>query len=220
MSIGSHVSTPSNSSINAEYSPKFKLGDRVVHAGKPEWGSGLISNASSTSHEGKPCQRLAIRFDRAGLKTISTAFAQIELASQVAQVLKPKIEEHHAPLPIASAGHRELLDIMTKIPDSARDPFASASQRLQATLSLYRFDGHGGSLIDWAAAQSGLADPLSRFNRHELEDYYRMFEMNLRKHLSKVVADANTVPAQELVRIAQKAPPAAQRALQRLHRPR
>ena len=215
-------STNTNSAPNREPGPasKFKIGDRVRHAQKPEWGSGLISSASATSQNGKPCQRLSIRFDRAGLKTISTAYAPIELASQIAQVLKPKIEEHHAPLPIASAGHRELLDIMTKIPESARDPFATPAQRLEATLSLYRFNGTGGLLIDWAAAQSGLADPLSRFNRHELEDYYRMFEMNLRKHLSKVVADANTVPAQELVRIAKSAPPAAQRALQRLHRPR
>jgi Protein of unknown function (DUF3553) len=200
--------------------PKFALGDRVVHANKPEWGSGAVSAASATTHEGTPCQRLTIRFDRAGLKTISTAFAPIELATKVAEALKPKIEAHHEPLPISSAGHRELLDIMTKIPDKARDPFATPAQRLEATLSLYRFEGTGGSLIDWAAAQSGLADPLSRFNRHELEDYYRMFEMNLRKHLSKVVSDANTVPSQELVRIAQSAPPQAQRALQRLHKPR
>jgi len=200
--------------------PRFSIGDRVVHATKPEWGSGAISAASATSHEGKPCQRLTIRFDRAGLKTISTAFAPIELAGEVARVLRPKNEEHHAPLPIASAGHRELLEIMTAIPEIARDPFATPAQRLRATLSLYRFEGTGGSLIDWAAAQSGLADPLSRFNRHELEDYYRMFANNLKMHLSKVVSDANTVPSQELVRIAQSAPSQAQRALQRLHRPR
>jgi hypothetical protein len=211
---------PSVSQQNSGFHSQFTIGDRVVHTGKPEWGSGAVSAASAISHEGNPCQRLTIRFERAGLKTISTAFAALELASEVASVLKPKDEEHHAPLPIASAGHREILDIMTKIPESARDPFASAAQRLKATLSLYRFDGTGGSLIDWAAAQSGLPDPLSRFNRHELEDFYRMFEINLRKHLGKVVRDANTVPAQELVRIAKSAPPLAQQALQKLHRPR
>jgi Protein of unknown function (DUF3553) len=198
----------------------FAIGDRVVHASKPEWGSGVVSSASATTHEGSPCQRLTIRFDRAGLKTISTAFAPIELAGEVAQVLKPKDESHHDPLPIASAGHRELLEIMTKIPDAARDPFTSPAARLEATLSLYRFESTGGSLIDWAAAQSGLPDPLARFNRHELEDYYRMFANNLRSHLSKVVREANNVPAQELVRIAKSAPPAAQQALQKLHRPR
>lgn len=205
---------------NADSHPKFTLGDRVIHTGKPEWGSGAVSAASGIKHEGKPCQRLTIRFDRAGLKTISTAFAKIELASEVADSIKPMLEEHHAPLPIASAGHREILEIMTKLPENARDPFATPAQRLEATLSLYRFTSTGGSLIDWAAAQCGLADPMSRFNRHELEDFYRMFEMNLRKHLGKVVRDANSVPAQELVRIAKSAPPAAQQALQKLHRPR
>ncbi len=199
---------------------KFSLGDRVIHAGKPEWGSGIISAASATTHEGQPCQRLTIRFDRTGLKTVSTAFANIQLASQVAHAIKPMIEEHHAPLPISSAGHREILEIMTQIPENARDPFATPAQRLEATLSLYRFEGTGGSLIDWAAAQCGLADPMERFNRHELEDFYRLFQMNLRSHLSKVVKDANTVPVKELVRIRDSAPPAAKIALQNLHRRR
>tara|TARA_R100000687_G_scaffold73117_1_gene63632 strand:- start:1100 stop:1552 length:453 start_codon:yes stop_codon:yes gene_type:complete len=149
-----------------------------------------------------------------------TGVAPIEAAGEVAEVLKPKDDGHHDPLPIASAGHKELLEIMTRVPDRARDPFASPAQRLRATLDLYKFTGEGGGLVDWAAAQSGLADPLSRFNRHELEDYYRMFEKNLRKHLSQVVRDANNVPASELVQIAKSAPPAAQRALQKLHRPR
>ena len=211
---------PHSSSTESSSAFAFSIGDRVIHAKKPEWGSGAVSAASNTKHEGKPCQRLTIRFDRAGLKTISTAFAPIQLASEVASAVKPMIEEHHAPLPIASAGHREILDIMTQIPETARDPFATPAQRLEATLSLYRFTGTGGSLIDWAAAQCGLADPMGRFNRHELEDFYRMFEMKLRSHLGKVVRDANTVPAQELVRIAKSAPPAAQIALQKLHRSR
>jgi hypothetical protein len=199
---------------------RFKIGDQVVHAAKPEWGTGTVSSAAATSHEGQPCQRLSVRFSRAGLKTVMTGIAPIKPAGAVAEVLRPKDDGHHDPLPIASAGHKQLLAIMTGIPERARDPFASAAQRLKATLDLYRFGGSGGGLIDWAAAQSGLADPLSRFNRHELEEYYRMFEKNLHKHLSQVVRDANNVPPSELVQIAKSAPPAAQRALQKLHRPR
>lgn len=199
---------------------RFKIGDQVVHANKPEWGKGTVVSAGAASHEGKPCQRLSVRFSRAGLKTLMTGVAPVERAGEVAEVLKPKDDGHHDPLPIASAGHKELLSIMTKIPERARDPFASPAQRLKATLDLYRYEGGGGGLVDWAAAQSGLADPLSRFNRHELEEYYRIFEKNLHKHLSQVVRDANNVPANELVQIAKSAPPAAQRALQKLHRPR
>lgn len=220
ISLDTSLPMPHSSASTSESAFAFSIGDRVIHAKKPEWGSGPVTAASNTNHEGKPCQRLTIRFDRAGLKTISTAFAPIQLASKISDAVKPMIEEHHAPLPIASAGHREILDIMTKLPENATDPFASPAQRLEATLSLYRFTSTGGSLIDWAAAQCGLADPMGRFNRHELEDFYRMFEMNLRSHLGKVVRDANTVPAQELVRIAKSAPPAAQIALQKLHRKR
>jgi len=199
---------------------RFKIGDQVVHSARPEWGKGTVVSASATNHEGKPCQRLSVRFSRVGLKTVMTGVAPIVPAGEVAEVLKPKDDEHHDPLPIASAGHRELLEIMTRVPERARDPFASAAQRLQATLDLYKYGRDGGGLIDWGAAQSGLADPLSRFNRHELEEYYRMFEKNLHKHLSQVVREANNVPASELVQIAKSAPPAAQRALQNLHRKR
>lgn len=199
---------------------KFTVGDRVIHSTKPEWGGGVVVSVAAATHEGTPCQRLEIKFERAGRKAVSTAFAPIEHAQELAEVLKPRDDEHHDPLPINSAGHRELLTIMAGIPERARDPFATPAQRLEATLALYRFEGAGASLIDWAAAQSGLGDPLSRFNRHELEEYYRIFEKNLHAHLSKVVREANNVPAPELVRIAKSAPPAAQRALQRLNKPR
>ncbi len=214
------MTTPDGSSPRIPEPTRFSLGDQVMHPGKPEWGKGTVYSASAFKHEGRTCQRLTIRFERAGLKTVSTAFAKIQAASAVASSIKPKLEEHHAPLPIASADHREILEIMTAIPETARDPFASPAQRLEATLSLYRFSGTGAGLIDWAAAQCGLADPMGRFNRHELEDFYRMFEMNLRQHLGKVVREANTVPAPELVRIAQSAPPAGRQALQKLHRRR
>ena len=209
-----------SSSPTAGAAPRFSISDRVVHAAKPEWGSGTVTGAAGATHDGTPCQRLSIRFERAGLKTVSTAFADIRPAGEVHRNLKPKLDAHHEPLPIESADRREIQDIMTRMPETARDPFATPAKRLEATLALFRFEAQGGSLLDWAAAQSGLPDPLSRFNRHELEEYYRMFEKNLRSHLSKVVREANNVPAQELVRIAKSAPPAARQALQKLHRPR
>jgi hypothetical protein len=51
----------------------------VVHAGKPEWGVGVVSSAQNVTQDGKPSQRLTIRFERAGLKTVSTAVASIRL---------------------------------------------------------------------------------------------------------------------------------------------
>jgi hypothetical protein len=254
---------------------KFQIGDRVLHPGKPEWGVGTVASAAGAVHEGAQCQRLGIRFDRAGLKTISTAFVSLRRASKVDSVLsetKPLAEAERfsgsgsgsggggAMLGAFSSGSgggarsergfggggggggggasgerdpfgpppahglpadpRELRRKMTAIPDDAVDPFQTDAARLRAVLGLYRFEPTPGSLIDWAAAQSGLSDPLSHFSRHELEEYFGDFQRNLDKALGKAVADAAKVPAAELRTIAQNAPPLGQRALQALHRRR
>ncbi len=232
--------------MTATAQDKFQIGDRVLHPGKPEWGVGTVATASGTVHEGAPCQRLAIRFDRAGLKTISTAFVHLRRAAKADAVLaeaKPAPAANATPKGVFSAmaastpsagpdpfgpppAHglptdpRELRRKMTGIPDDAVDPFQTDAARLRSVLSLYRFEPTPSSLIDWAAAQSGLSDPLSHFSRQELEEYFSDFQRNLDKALSKAVADASKVEPAELRSIAQNAPPAAQRALQRLHRRR
>ena len=58
----------------------FEIGDRVLHASKPEWGVGHIARASAETHEGRPVQRLTVRFERAGVKTLSTAHAVLRPA--------------------------------------------------------------------------------------------------------------------------------------------
>lgn len=233
--------------MTATAQDKFQIGDRVLHPGKPEWGVGTVANASGTVHEGAPCQRLAIRFDRAGLKTITTAFVSLRRASaHTAALTEPKPEpakttgDRRSTLggspsgsPGASADPfgppsasglptdpRELRRKMTGICDEAVDPFKTPAARLRAVLGLYRFEPTPGSLMDWAAAQSGLSDPLSHFTRHELEEYFSDFRRNLDKALSKAVADASGTDPGELRLIAQTAPASGQRALQTLHRRR
>ena len=61
---------------------------------------------------------------------------------------------------------------MSELPPDATDPFLTPERRLKNLLGLFRFEG-GAKLIDWAVAQSGLDDPLSRFNRTELEVFYK-----------------------------------------------
>lgn len=206
--------------MNATTPEKFSIADRVIHPGKPEWGVGTVATASATSQDGVACQRLAVRFDRAGLKTLTTAFVQLRRATQAA----PVADEHDPFAPPNPSGvpddPREARRMMAALPDEATDPFLSPGARLRGVLALYRFEPTGGSLIDWAAAQSRLADPLSRFSRHELEEFFSDYRRNLDKALSKAVADASRVEAAELRAIAQQAPPAGQRALQALHRRR
>jgi len=209
---------------NSIQDQRFQMGDRVVHADKPEWGVGIVSTSSMGDHEGVPCQRLVIRFDRAGLKTVSTAFAKIEPAGSrvgtVPEKESPNAQSAGGENPILNASPREIQQIMTSIPEAARDPFGSPAQRLRSTLMLYRFTASGGDLINWAVMQSGLSDPLSKFTRHELEDFFGYFEKILWKHLGKMVREARDVPVNELVQIRDSAPLAGQQALQRLHRSR
>lgn len=225
---------------------RFQIGDRVLHPGKPEWGAGTVASAAGAVHEGAPCQRLSIRFDRAGLKTISTVFVSLRRAGGLSaaiaeakpapavQAAVPQTAGVFSPRPVPSepdpfgpgpsdglpTDPRELRRYMTRIPEDAVDPFRTPAARLRAVLGLYRFEPTPGSLIDWAAAQSGLADPLTRFSRQELEDYFGDFRRNLDRALAKAVADAGQVDPAELRTIAQSAPALGQRALQALHRRR
>jgi hypothetical protein len=164
---------------------KFEFGDKVVHTGRPEWGVGTVSQAVGDVHEGKPCQRLTIRFERAGLKTLSTGVATLVPQSDAPAMVAQASAASDPLLGLNTA--KSAQELMLRIPDIATDPFQPVRVRLEATVRLYRFNEHGGSLIDWAAAQSGLKDPMTRFNRHELEDLFKRWGMLRDDHLRKVV---------------------------------
>ena len=207
----------------------WNFGDKVVHTGKPEWGRGVVSSAQKTQHEGHPCQMLTIRFDRAGIKTISTAFATLIAADDA-----PHLPEENssgstgyggpAQSAAVAAGDAALsqgysaADIraaMTKLPEAATDPFTTPVARLRATLLLYRFTPTGASLLDWAAVQSGLADPMSRFNRHELEKFFESFVVTRDQHLRKVVLEARKADPAAAAQALAAAPAPVQQALRR-----
>jgi hypothetical protein len=213
----------------------WNVGDRVVHTGKPEWGSGVINSATRTTQDGKPCQMLNVRFDRAGLKTISTAFANLIPADDVsAMSFAPEIastpaatngttshaakakEDDFAARLMGAAGAADIRAQMAKLPDPATDPFSTPLDRLKATLNLYRFQPTGGSLLDWAAMQSGLSDPLSRFNRHELEKFFESFVISRDGHLRKTLAEARKADPNGAGALVKQAPAAAQQALRRI----
>lgn len=164
---------------------QFAFGDKVVHTGRPEWGSGTISSAQPDVHEGKPCQRVTIRFDRVGIKTLSTAIATLVPASDAPALVAAEAFPTD-PL-LGGMGEKTARELMLKLPDACTDPFQPPRVRIDATAKLYRFNEHGGSLIDWAAAQSGLKDPMTRFNRHELEDLFKRWAMVRDEHMKKLV---------------------------------
>jgi hypothetical protein len=195
------------------FTKDWSKGDSVVHAAKPEWGAGEVLLAEAISHEGKPVQRLTIRFTRAGTKTISTAFADLRPASDMPYLPEPTADK---PDPLAQVAlSASVEEMMTRLPESATDPFRSLRQRLIATVNLYRFEENGATLLDWAAIQTGLKDPLSRFNRHELEQWFSRFKVELDTHLRKLVKEVRRQDPQAIEAAAAAAPHAGRQALRR-----
>lgn len=162
-----------------------------------------------TAQSGGDATRLRVRFERAGLKTLSVPPANVgpepaSLNGDAASTDK-----------LANLDPREIEDVMTGLPESTRDPFTTSAARLAATLRLFRFESSGASIIDWAAIQSGLSDPLSRFTRHDLEAYFRTFERKRDAHLKRMADEVRSLPAAELAAAVAEAPPAGKRALSR-----
>ncbi len=191
---------------------EWKLGDRVIHAGRPEWGAGEVRSAEAITQDGRRCQRVTIRFDRAGVKVLSTAFADLRAATAAASIPAPE-EGGDAELP--QADRTELARTLGELPEAATDPFRTRRARLETTLGLYRFSGTGSFLLDWAASQSGLKDPLSTFSRHELEQSFERFRINLDAHVRKLAYELKKEDPAGLASLAAAASPAAKQALKR-----
>lgn len=192
---------------------EWKLGDRLLHAGMPEWGIGEVRSAETITHNGQKAQRVTVRFDRVGVKVLSTAFADLRAAT--GPVMAPEAAEGKDPA--AEAMDRaEAESRLVQIPDAATDPFRSRKNRFESTLGLYRFAPSGASLLDWAAAQTGLKDPLTRFSRHELERAFDRFRVNLDNHLKKLAYELKKEDPAGLVQACAAAGPQAKQALKRV----
>ena len=240
----------------------FAFGDRIVHAGKPEWGAGIVSKARNVTHNGVQAQSLTIRFDRAGLKTLNSAFAQLVPANDHRPAAPqpdvvpsdddhdaPTTPAHHRPTPStgiagsvaaatmlsqdhdapaadAARADRSWLDeaaatpidkAMARLPEPCRDPFLPLARRLEHTLKQYRFQPRGASLLDWAAAQTGLADPLSRFSRQELEQFFRRYADARDNHLAELAAELRRTDPPALDEVLRNAPHDARHVVRRIH---
>lgn len=202
----------------SKVSTDFKFGDRVVHASRPEWGQGVVTSAAVDTVDGKSCQRLTIRFDRAGLKTLSTALASLRPA-EATDATPAAADGPTAAEQLTATGWLDRLGaespevIMARLPESATDPFATLVQRLEATIKLYRFTPTGGSLLDWAAAQTGLADPLTVFNRHELEQFFARFASARDNHLRQLAEEVRRKDPDAYSRVMAQGSQAVQSAL-------
>jgi len=186
---------------------EWKPGDRVLHQSRPEWGVGAVTQVQKAVQDGMPCQRLTVRFENAGLRTVSTAFANLKPADNGTPQNSPFAE---------SDGHESVIEQLRTLPDDATDPFRPFAKRIRATIDLYRYTSRGASILAWATAMTGLSDPLSRVSRHELEEEFRRFEVLRDRHLAQLV-QAAAKEGIDPAALKRAMPPEAQRALQRLN---
>jgi hypothetical protein len=154
----------------------FQPGDKVRHSAKPQWGLGRVERADRVSHDGQEAQKLVVTFPNHGRVTLHTGFAPLTLANAPNPPSTQPMAETALPIPA-------LLETLKTLPEPATDPLRSLAGRLGATLDLYRFTTEPRSLLDWAVAQTGLEDPLSHLNRHELEQAFGAFAVRRDKHL-------------------------------------
>jgi hypothetical protein len=158
----------------ATESTMYKQGDELKLCTRPEWGIGRITKVEQVTRDGERDQRIWVKFPNVGVKTILAGAAELEHLNQ-------SNEEEHTFLARENAHETGWLgeiakaqpeEAMIALPPETTDPFASVRTRFKTLAKLYRFTPDGGSLIDWAIAQTGMDDPLSRFNRHELEEFF------------------------------------------------
>lgn len=203
-------------------STQFEKGDVVIHTRRPEWGVGVVDHAAVVMHEGKTAQRLTIRFANHGRVAVNTAVAAIKMKDS-----KKAMASTNSSIMSTSTNGAGWLDSIDgnkqsekrelwSLPDSMTDPFASLSARLKATLDSCRFSKEPRSLIDWAVAQSGLTDPLSEYNRHQLEQSFSHFVRDRDRHLGELVRTVKKKGDREVLgQVMQDLTiPAAQRALE------
>ncbi len=214
---------------------QLNSGDVVTHLRRPEWGDGVVDRATAVVHEGQPAQRVIVRFVNQGLVTLNTGIAPLirkdattmgtatttttpstSTSSRFSSNAKTSTGNGW----LGSLGEKQNGEELYHLPEAMTDPFASHGRRLQATLDSYRFGTDPREprlLLDWAVAQTGLNDPLSKYTRHELEQAFPRFARDRDNHLAELCKLIKRSGDSEIIAKAMRETrvPAAKNALQR-----
>lgn len=173
----------------------YKQGDELKLCARPEWGVGLVKRVETVTHDDKRDQRVWVKFSNVGMKTLLASAAEVELLNSPTEDDDDEhtfaAREHaHESGWLGAISKTKPEEAMISLAPGMTDPFCSVRIRLERTLAMYRFAPTGGSLIDWSVAQSGLEDPLSRFNRHELEAFFKRWACDRDRHLKELMTEA------------------------------
>lgn len=180
-------------------SSRFAVGDRVVHPKRPQWGAGVIKRAEAIRHQGQAAQRLAIDFPNHGRVNINTAVATLQLKDEKQTMTLNATGEGKGWLDQLEKDQGLKKHELWELPDTMTDPFATEKMRLLATLESYQYSTEARSLIDWAVAQTGLDDPMTRYTRQELEQNFQRFARNREQHLKELVRNIKRLGQSKMV---------------------
>ena len=189
---------------------EFNKGDRVIHPRRPEWGQGVVEQAGQILHQGQPAQRLTVRFVNHGRVTVNSAVAQLKRQGELVNMTTTSTKAPTAQS-AGNAGKGWLAALedqqndqqLWSLPDAMKDPFATLEARLQATLDSYRYcdpptNGQPRrptlprdprKLLEWAIAQTGLTDPMTKYTRHEIELGFQRFARDRDLHLADLARE-------------------------------
>ena len=169
--------------------PQFLPGDVVIHPRRREWGHGVVERAQQIAHQGKAGQRLVVAFANHGRTVINTAVAPLLLKDTTEQMSSStsRRPSHRGWLDTLAESNGRSEPELSALPEAMTDPFASIGARLLATLDSYRYSTEARLLLDWAVAQTGLDDPLTKYTRHELEEAFPRFARTRDRHLRELV---------------------------------
>lgn len=179
----------------------------MTHPRRPEWGRGVVQEASRITYRGAAAQRVAVQFANKGRVVINTAVAPLVAGEPSTNPTEPSatVSTSNAStsttmkntpasthtdagwLNALEQRHRRGPAALAELPESLTDPFLGIRQRLENTLESFRFTDTPRGLIDWAVSQSGLDDPLSKYTRHELEEAFTRFARQRDQHLQTLV---------------------------------
>lgn len=199
---------------------QFSRGDKVIHPRRPQWGDGQVLTALNITHEGKPGQRLTVRFANEGQVTINTAIVPLIHKETVSTMSSTSSYSHSGQgwldtLSRDANGHE-----LFKLPEELTDPFSNLEKRFEATLRSFKLASDARdprALLDWAVVQTGLNDPLSKYTRPELEQAFPRFARDREQHLVSLIkqfkAKGQLAVVQEALRTSTHA--ATKQAIQR-----
>lgn len=134
-------------------------GRSVRNAACPQWGDGKVARVARAELEGRAAWRVTVDFSIAGRKT---------LLCPPARLVEPATEPQREPGWLDRLAGNTLDDRLTQLPERLLTSLAPPRERLALAIPLLSYTDEPASLIKWARAQLGIADPLSRWSRDEL----------------------------------------------------